>query len=1052
MKLHFGEFVLDTAERLLRRGQTEVPLEPKVFDCMALLMRDAGKLVTIDRLRSTLWPGVHVGDDALRRIINEARRALGDSGSTQVVIRTRKGLGYVFVPPVVAATDDSLRPHSALASSWPFVGREAELKTLRDWLAAPDNGSLCFISGEAGAGKSSLLAQFATDHPQQGALSRAAPDSNDSRAFAQSAAHGQTRWLFGHCRATPGTPAFWPFREVTLGLLQDSLLRARGLALASQYPGLTWLLPELAGKRRLAQRAVAPNAELRFELCEAFAMLLVSLSRVCPLRIAIEDAHWADDGTLAMLEACARAAREQRLHLFATYRPEAVAKGGTLGALIARNSGRAGTFSLHLGPLGADALRRLLEQLRLPESALRKLPSLLQRSGGNALYVHELVRHSLATGQPLAAELPPSLDQIVNERVAALPAPTQHRLAQAAVLGHNFSVELLETIANGAVWEELAPAEAAGVLQPDRSQPGRMQFNHALVADAIGAAIAVPTKQAYHCAALRALQSLPEGRPSSSELALHAFEAGDRVPLAERRKLCEAAGREAFAGLAFDRAALQLGRALQLVAADDAAPAGAELALIAAQARWHADHPELEVEAAFRDVAARARRAGAPALLAEAAIGYAVGDESTLALRIMSLRPEALALADEAWEGLVQGAADLESWPDHVAYRLAATRCWMRTDAGLVSDVQRAARIALSLAPEQLTPYKALWKLALRAVADYPDSDAHADAIYAGLREPEIDPRQRLEMLVFVMAFRLSRGDREGWERAAAELASPAEALQLPDRAGQRLSTYVSLPEVVPIVRAVMDGEFAGSEMHFLRLVERFAQLGLAPTREADHGAVHILLQLYGYQGRGRELESALEQRVEANSMGRWFQALMRCQFAIERGDRAQARTDFALLRQSEFQPQLGGTPLLTKPETLVRLADACVEIGTPADAALIYERLSPLAAASIQDGLLISWGSASRPLAALAVQLERFELAERLFADALEMNRKLRHRPELVRTQLGLARLWLSTGRRAEAIPLLAAAESEAARMGMAPMIALAQQLRREGESAPKS
>src|SRR4051812_14913707 len=107
MKLKSGDLVLDTVLRVLRRGEFEIMLEPKVFDCIAVLMAAAGELTSLEQLRAALWPEVRVGDGALRRIINEARKALGDRGEAQDVIRTRKGLGYVFVPAVELQESDA---------------------------------------------------------------------------------------------------------------------------------------------------------------------------------------------------------------------------------------------------------------------------------------------------------------------------------------------------------------------------------------------------------------------------------------------------------------------------------------------------------------------------------------------------------------------------------------------------------------------------------------------------------------------------------------------------------------------------------------------------------------------------------------------------------------------------------------------------------------------------------------------------------------------------------------------------------------------------------
>ena len=131
---------MDGSDRVLSRGQAEVPLEPKVFDCLEFLVTRPGKLASVLELRQKLWPDAHVGEGALRRIINDLRRALGDTGSGQAMIRTRKGLGYVFVAPVELVTELPLRAAETPSSQWPFVGRERELEQLRRWASGKSGG------------------------------------------------------------------------------------------------------------------------------------------------------------------------------------------------------------------------------------------------------------------------------------------------------------------------------------------------------------------------------------------------------------------------------------------------------------------------------------------------------------------------------------------------------------------------------------------------------------------------------------------------------------------------------------------------------------------------------------------------------------------------------------------------------------------------------------------------------------------------------------------------------------------------------------------------
>jgi Tol biopolymer transport system component/DNA-binding winged helix-turn-helix (wHTH) protein len=96
----FGEFRLDLAERRLLRAGVEVPLSPKVFDTLTLLVENAGHLIEKDEFMRHLWPDTFVGDDALARNISTLRKSLGESGDSQTLIETVPTRGYRFVATV----------------------------------------------------------------------------------------------------------------------------------------------------------------------------------------------------------------------------------------------------------------------------------------------------------------------------------------------------------------------------------------------------------------------------------------------------------------------------------------------------------------------------------------------------------------------------------------------------------------------------------------------------------------------------------------------------------------------------------------------------------------------------------------------------------------------------------------------------------------------------------------------------------------------------------------------------------------------------------------
>src|SRR5580698_9653500 len=97
MRFLFGECALDLSRRELHRGCESVPLEPQVFDLLAYLLHNRDRVVSKDELIERVWHGRIVSDTTIDGRIKFARRAIGDSGVAQALIRTlpRKGVRFV---------------------------------------------------------------------------------------------------------------------------------------------------------------------------------------------------------------------------------------------------------------------------------------------------------------------------------------------------------------------------------------------------------------------------------------------------------------------------------------------------------------------------------------------------------------------------------------------------------------------------------------------------------------------------------------------------------------------------------------------------------------------------------------------------------------------------------------------------------------------------------------------------------------------------------------------------------------------------------------------
>jgi TolB-like protein/cytochrome c-type biogenesis protein CcmH/NrfG len=114
VQFHFSDHVLDVNLRELTRGGESVAVEPQVFDLLVHLIENRDHVVTKDDLIETVWDGRIVSESTLTSRINAARRAVGDSGKDQIMIRTIARKGFRFVGDVRAGVPQRLDPTGEL--------------------------------------------------------------------------------------------------------------------------------------------------------------------------------------------------------------------------------------------------------------------------------------------------------------------------------------------------------------------------------------------------------------------------------------------------------------------------------------------------------------------------------------------------------------------------------------------------------------------------------------------------------------------------------------------------------------------------------------------------------------------------------------------------------------------------------------------------------------------------------------------------------------------------------------------------------------------------
>jgi DNA-binding winged helix-turn-helix (wHTH) protein/pimeloyl-ACP methyl ester carboxylesterase len=123
----FGPFQLDIRERRLSRGSDVIPLRPKVFETLRVLVENAGRLVTKQELLDALWPTTAVEENNLNHNVSILRRALEERATGQQLIETVPRVGYRFAAAVEVAEP---RPEASVASA--ASGQESPFRTASD--------------------------------------------------------------------------------------------------------------------------------------------------------------------------------------------------------------------------------------------------------------------------------------------------------------------------------------------------------------------------------------------------------------------------------------------------------------------------------------------------------------------------------------------------------------------------------------------------------------------------------------------------------------------------------------------------------------------------------------------------------------------------------------------------------------------------------------------------------------------------------------------------------------------------------------------------------
>jgi len=410
-----------------------------------------------------------------------------------------------------------------------LVGRKHELREARAlWnRALSGQAQTLLISGEPGIGKTRLVRELVTLVEVSGG-----------------------RPLVGASYAEGGTP-YAAFRQILRDVLRsgpddgfdlpdfvlaDLLTLAPELRIRHPFDSAQGR-PDVPADPSASLRAgppLDPQAEQQ-RLFENLAIFFTTLSDHVPLLLVMEDAHWADSGTLFLLRHLARHTRRERVLIVATYREVEPDEARPLHeVLLDLNRERLAT-RLKLPRLGREQTRELLEVLFDEEITPEFLGGIYHETEGNPFFIEEVCKALVESGKlyfqdgrwhrPSMDELgiPQSVRVAIQSRVRKLPAGSQEVLRLAAVLGREFDFDTLAAASDqdkDALIEALENAERAQLIEGvSRERGGTFAFVHGLIATTLVESSRTLQRRRLH---RRAAAAIETQRPDDFEaLAYH---------------------------------------------------------------------------------------------------------------------------------------------------------------------------------------------------------------------------------------------------------------------------------------------------------------------------------------------------------------------------------------------------------------------------------------------------------------------------------------------------------------------------------------------------
>jgi DNA-binding SARP family transcriptional activator len=401
-------------------------------------------------------------------------------------------------PAESSAVDDQVRFGMSGADA-PLIGRGSEMARLRELLddARRGHGAVVAIEGEAGIGKSRLLAELVAEASSSG-----------------------MRVLLGRCYESEQILPFGPWA--------DALRSGRTLREGGILHGLepVWRAELARVFAEIADPALPPPSDDARRLFESLTRLLEAAAAVTPLVLLLEDVHWADDMSLRLLAFVGRRIAAQPVLVGMTARREELADAPALLRTLDELQDEKRLARLPLPPLARADTLALMQTLIGPGREAADLARLGARvwalSQGNPFVVAEAVQAVVerGTAEPFPLAVPDRVRAMISRRLEHVGMKSRELAAVGAVIGRAFTFALLRQAAGASEPEAAEAVEELVRRQILRNVGDHFDFMHDRVREVVYGQLLLPRRVLLHRAVAEAIEALHADARATQILAL----------------------------------------------------------------------------------------------------------------------------------------------------------------------------------------------------------------------------------------------------------------------------------------------------------------------------------------------------------------------------------------------------------------------------------------------------------------------------------------------------------------------------------------------------